>query len=267
MRSRRDSAHKNGSAWRVNVARWRLVGPIAVWVVACAQVVFEAFGGSETSPAASVDKPTTICVSHILVHYWGARGATVVRTTETAMGIAREALAKVLEPGADFDSVGREFPRTYPDVVFERTGPFGRGKMAKSFDDTAFALRPGQIADWITSTPFGFHVIRRNPTVRCRQILIAYDGASRAIVTRTREEALHLAEKVRAEALQPASDFAALARRYSDSPDRLWGGDVGVFDRGRMVGPFEKAAFALKVGEISPAIESRFGFHIIQRIE
>lgn len=240
----------------------RIVGIMALAALGAATAA-----GSETAPTVAANSPTTVCATHILVRYWGCRGATVIRTSETAWGIAREVLAKVLAPGADFDAVGRETEKAYPDIVHERTGPFARGRMVKSFEDAVFALKPGEISDAITSSPFGFHVVRRNPTVHCREILIAYAGASRATVSRTRDEARRLAETVRAEAMQPGADFAALARRYSDAPDKSEGGDVGVFDRGMMMAPFEQAAFALKVGEVSAPVETRFGFHIIRRIE
>jgi len=240
---------------------------LAVWFV-----VVEMIGGGVSaapapSPTLAANEPTTICASHIVVHYWGARGASEVRTSSAALEIARQALVKAHEPGADFEAVGHEFEKKFADVIFERLGPFGRGTMEKAFENAAFALKPGEVSDSITSTPFGFHVIRRNPSVRCREILVAYSGASRATVIRAKDEARRQAETIRAEAAQPGADFAALARRYSDAPDKIRGGDVGVFDKGMMIGPFEKAAFALKVGETSPPIETRFGFHIIQRIE
>ena len=44
------------------------------------------------------------------------------------------------------------------------------------------------------------------------------------------------------------------------------GGDLGVFGRGTMTPPFEKAAFALKAGELSGVVESESGIHVILRV-
>lgn len=62
--------------------------------------------------------------------------------------------------------------------------------------------------------------------------------------------------------------FSMLATLYSQDPGTSSkGGELGFFSRGDMVGEFEAAAFALKPGEVSPIIETQFGFHIIQLIE
>lgn len=60
-------------------------------------------------------------------------------------------------------------------------------------------------------------------------------------------------------------DFAKLATENSDDPgSKDKGGEYDFFGHGKMVPEFEKAAFALKPGEISEPVETPFGFHIIK---
>ncbi len=70
------------------------------------------------------------------------------------------------------------------------------------------------------------------------------------------------AEKV-LEKARKGEDFAALAKQYSEGPSKSQGGDLGYFKAGQMEAPFEEAAFALKKGEISSLVLTRFGYHII----
>lgn len=60
------------------------------------------------------------------------------------------------------------------------------------------------------------------------------------------------------------ADFAELAKKYSEGPTAPRGGDLGAFSRGRMVKPFEDAAFGAKTGQIIGPIETQFGYHVIK---
>lgn len=61
------------------------------------------------------------------------------------------------------------------------------------------------------------------------------------------------------------ANFADMAKKNSQDNTAARGGDLGVFARGAMVKPFGDALAALKPGEISPVVETQFGYHIVQR--
>lgn len=95
--------------------------------------------------------------------------------------------------------------------------------------------------------------------VRARHILFrAAEGDDEA-----RAEAMSEARDVRRQLLN-GGDFAALAAEYSDDGTAQRGGDLGWFGPGRMVGPFEEAAFGARVGRIVGPVETQFGYHLIE---
>lgn len=80
-----------------------------------------------------------------------------------------------------------------------------------------------------------------------------------------RQQARERADALLAEVRRSPARFADLARQHSQDPgSAARGGDLDFFARGAMVKPFEDAVFAMKKGEISPIVETDFGFHIIQ---
>ena len=61
--------------------------------------------------------------------------------------------------------------------------------------------------------------------------------------------------------------FEEIAKKFSDDPSGVRGGDLGTFGHGEMVGEFEDVAFALKPMTVSQPVRSRYGWHIIQVLE
>ncbi len=97
-------------------------------------------------------------------------------------------------------------------------------------------------------------------SVRARHILLQIkaddDDAARGDKRKKLEEILGQARS--------GGDFARLAEQHSEGPSNVRGGDLGFFRRGEMVQPFDSAAFALEVGEISDIVQTRYGYHIIK---
>lgn len=100
--------------------------------------------------------------------------------------------------------------------------------------------------------------------IRASHILIAHNEGRGAATERSREEAVQQTEALKTE-IAGGADFADVARENSDCPSAPGGGDLGTFPRGAMVQPFDEAAFALDVGEVSDVVETEFGYHLIHR--
>ena len=101
---------------------------------------------------------------------------------------------------------------------------------------------------------------KRDESVKASHILIGVDATATAD---DKKKAREKADKLRKE-LAGGADFAALAKSNSTCPSAPQGGDLGFFNKGQMVAPFEKAAYALKQGEVSDVVETQFGYHIIR---
>ncbi len=113
------------------------------------------------------------------------------------------------------------------------------------------------IADFYESHKEGF---KETEKVKARHILIKVDsGASE----QERAEAKEKIESILNEINKDGSNFADMAKKHSQCPTSIQGGDLGYFTRGQMVKPFEDAAFALQPGQISGIVETEFGYHVI----
>ena len=123
------------------------------------------------------------------------------------------------------------------------------------------AVKPEQVTDFYTKNPDQFKQPER---VRASHILITVPkGADAAVKTQARTKAADILKDVKA-----GKDFAALAKQHSQDPGSAQnGGDLGFFQQGQMVGPFNDVAFTLAPGAVSDLVETDFGFHIIKVAE
>lgn len=92
-------------------------------------------------------------------------------------------------------------------------------------------------------------ITREQEMVWARHILVGTEDEAKAIIERVND----------------GEDFGAVAKELSlDTSTSVNGGDLSWFSKGQMVEPFENAAFALKIGEISQPVQSDYGYHVIQ---
>ena len=82
------------------------------------------------------------------------------------------------------------------------------------------------------------------------------------ILVKTEQEAKTILER-----LNKGEKFANIAQQVSLCPSGKRGGDLGTFGRGKMVREFETASFALQKGQISGIVKTKYGYHIIKRLE
>jgi len=87
--------------------------------------------------------------------------------------------------------------------------------------------------------------------VHCAHILVKTEPEAKAILER----------------LNKGEKFANIAKDSSLCPSGKKGGDLGTFSRGKMVKEFETAAFTLQKGQTSAIVKTKFGYHIIKRLE
>jgi peptidyl-prolyl cis-trans isomerase SurA len=236
------------------------------------------------APAPSgANAPELIELRVLMVAYHGAgegsaSSATPPRTRAEALARARS-LADMARSGEKLSALVPEYsdrPGAHEDMGVMRVRPANPPPSAAALATAALALPVGGISQPIDQGD-GFAVIERlkDPTpgperIAAKHILIGYAGSPKEIegVTRSEAEARALAEQVERDVRAPDADWNALAAKYTDeAAGKRTGGDLGHFGRGQMVPAFERAAFALKVGEISAVVQSPFGFHVIRRYE
>jgi peptidyl-prolyl cis-trans isomerase C len=123
------------------------------------------------------------------------------------------------------------------------------------------AVKPEAVMDFYQKNQDKF---QQGPRVRASHILISVPQNADAA---TKQQARTKAETILKD-LKGGKDFAAAAKENSQDPgSAVNGGDLGFFEKGQMVPPFEQAAFALNAGDMSDLVETQFGYHIIKVAE
>ena len=186
-----------------------------------------------------------------------------------------EELIAQLKGGADFARVAASFSNAPEALQGGELGWRNTDRLPTLFIDAIKGLKPGDVTPAIRS-PNGFHILkvlgRRSGVdsklatgpvqqTHARHILLRISELTSEPEVKRRLDEM----KQRIEAGQ--IEFGTLARLHSLDPSGSRGGDLGWLYPGDTVPEFEKSMNALKLNEISPPVQSPFGWHLIQVLE
>ncbi len=169
-----------------------------------------------------------------------------------------EDILKQAQAGSDFDSLAKIYSETPPSDLYR-----GHGAFSPEIETAIFNAKVGNILGPINDRD-GYHLIKiknfqpgKEEYVHASHILINIENNDST-------GALNQAKTILSE-IKSGKDFSELARIHSKDPGSgAKGGDLGWFGKGRMVKPFEEAAFKARPGQILGPIQSQFGYHIIK---
>lgn len=175
-----------------------------------------------------------------------------------------------LKAGVDFGTVAIKYSDDFTakqnngDLYF-----FTAGMTVPEFEEEVYSLKIGDFSKKPVRTMYGLHIVKltdkrpRFESIRASHILIQEQRDSTGKITDsigTYNKAKSLLDRIK-----NGEDFAKIAEENSDDPaTKTKGGDLGFFDRRRMVQPFDSAAFMLKKGQVSGLVRTTFGWHIIK---
>ncbi len=143
-------------------------------------------------------------------------------------------------------------------VALDAAKPATDGQVDDAQVDALLAAEPDRVKAFYDEHPDRFHAPEK---VRARHVLVRVppDATTEAV-----DAARERAESAR-KRIEGGEDFARVASETSDDPgSKADGGDLGFFQRGQMVKPFEEVAFTLEPGALSEVVKTDFGFHVIR---
>ena len=178
-----------------------------------------------------------------------------------------QAARRELETGASFANVAASYSA---DKNANSGGALGwrpEGSLPPAFTALLDKLEAGQLTDVVRS-PAGFHIFKLNNKRSQQEQVVVEQTNVRHILIRSNEitsttDAKQKLSQLRTRLIN-GEKFEDLAKSFSDDASAPKGGDLGWLNPGETVPEFEQAMDQLKIGEISPVVQTPFGFHLIR---
>ncbi len=202
-------------------------------------------------------------------HIMLAKGAS---EDESKLSRAKaDSLHAELMKGADFSELAAKYSVDRASSnAGGRMGYIVSGRFPYAFEKAAFTLAPGQISE-VVESPQGWHILKGGKKRPARGSVLVEHIMKMVPPTATAEQ--QAAAKATIDSIynvvaaNPAS-FEELARELSDDKGSgRQGGKLPWFGAGMMVEPFDSAAFAIQLDEISLPVRSQYGWHIIRKLD
>ena len=204
--------------------------------------------------------------AHILVLIPEAASADKIQAAQKR---ASEALAQ-LRGGANFAQVAAGYSDAKDSLKGGDLGWRPGEQIPGGFRDVLGKMRPGEISP-IVRSPAGFHILKLIDRRSRSQAMIVTQFHVRHILIKTSDLVPDSEAKARLleikKRIEGGASFAEQARLYSEDGSASQGGDLGWISPGETVPEFEKAVESLQPGEMSGAVQTGFGWHLIQVLE
>lgn len=178
-------------------------------------------------------------------------------------------IVKRARSGDNFDSLALAYS-TDPAVRTNHgdTYYFTGGQMTTAFENAAYALKKGEIAESPVRSQMGYHIIKILDRVPSRgSMKVSHIMARFKVSDKDSINVASALDRIHAmqDSLKRGWDFAKLATKFSEDPGSApTGGDLGWFERRRWVQPFDEACFKLAPGQVSDIVKTPFGYHFIR---
>lgn len=209
---------------------------------------------------------TEFNLAHILIQVPEQANADQIQERKKR---AEQALAE-LRKGSDFGLVSASFSDAANALQGGELGWRPASRLPQLFADALNKLQPGDTSPLLRS-PNGFHVLKLYDKRGRDAVLVVTQTRARHILVKTNEvvsaaDARHRLTELK-ERLDNGANFAELARLHSEDGSASNGGDLGWLSPGDTVPDFENAMNKLPINVVSSAIQTQFGWHLIEVLE